>query len=217
MSKKIMVFAVAVLSAALFALPSMAAAQEIHLEPAESYTVSGLGVEWRSEGEPSITCTKTEGSGNFDTGSTTTGTFFMFLSGCHTQVFGFTASCKSEGNVTSGTISTGGFFHLITVSSGVPGVLLTTFPTKIVCAGISVITVSGNVIGTITSPKCGESSKARSLSFTATGTVQNHLSYTGTKYDLTAQTGSGELRTSALVSTGSVTNTQSSAGKLNCT
>jgi hypothetical protein len=216
MSKKFMVLALAVVSAAFFALPAMASAQEIHLEPAEAFTVAGSGGELRGEGEPTITCTNTSGTGKYDAGSTTTGTATLDFTGCHTSVFGFTASCNTSG-AASGTITSSGAFHLITISSGVPGVLLTTTPTTIICAGISNIAVTGNVIGTITSPKCGESSKVLTLSFTATGTVQNHPTYTGTKYDLLSKTGSGENRTSALVSTGGVTNTQTSAGKLNCT
>jgi len=217
MSKKFMVLALAVVSAAFFALPAMASAQEIHLEPAEEFNIKGEGGELRASGEPTITCTTTGGTGKYDTGSTTTGSSTLDFTGCHTAVFGFTASCKSEGAATAGTIASGGTFHLITISSGVPGVLLTTNETKITCAGIRTITTSGNVIGTITSPKCGESGKTLELSFTATGSTQNHLSYTATQYDLVSKTGSGENRTSALVSTGGVTNTQSAAGKLNCT
>jgi hypothetical protein len=216
MSKKFMVLALAVVSAAFFALPAMASAQEIHLEPAEAFSVAGSGGELRGEGEPTITCTTTGGTGKYDTGSTTTGTATLDFTGCHTSVFGFTASCNTSG-AASGTITSSGAFHLITISSGVPGVLLTTTPTTIICAGISNIAVTGNVIGTITSPKCGESSKVLTLSFTATGTVQNHLTYTGTKYDLLSKTGSGENKTSSLVSTGGVTNTQANSGKLNCT
>jgi hypothetical protein len=216
MSKKFMVLALAVVSAAFFALPAMASAQEIHLEPAEKFTVAGSGGELRGEGEPAITCTKTEGSGSYNAGSTTTGTATLDFTGCHTSVFGFTASCNTSG-AASGTITSSGTFHLIKLPTSVTegGVLLTTNPTTIICAGISNIAVTGNVIGTITSPKCGESSKVVTLSFTATGTVQNHMTYTGVKYDLLSKTGSGENKTSALV--GTATNSQSSAGKLNCT
>jgi hypothetical protein len=215
MSKKFMVLALAVVSAAFFALPAMASAQEIHLEPAQSFTTSGPGGELQASGEPTITCTSTSGSGSYDAGSTTTGSSTLDFTGCHTAVFGFTASCKSEGAATSGTIATGGTFHLITISSGVPGVLLTTNPVKIVCAGISTITTSGNVIGTITSPACGSSSKEVKLSFGVKEGVQNHLSYTGKIYDLTAQTGSSTPVTAALV--GNATNTTTNASKLNCT
>jgi hypothetical protein len=223
MSKKIMMLALAVVSAAFFALPAMASATEIHYEPAETFTISGAGGELRAEGEPTITCTLTSGHGTFDVGSTTTGTATLDFTGCHTSVVGFTASCKSEGAAVGGTIASHGTFHLITwneTTGGIdptkPAVLLTTTTTKIVCAGISTIIVHGDVIGTITSPACGGSSKTMTLSFQATGTTQTHELYTGKAYDLIATTGEGgAARTAALV--GNATNTQTNAGKLNCT
>jgi len=128
-------------------------------------------------------------------------------------VVGFTASCNTSG-AASGTIASGGTFHLILLGAVTPGILLTTNTLKMACAGMSTITTSGNVIGTITSPKCGVSSKTLTLSFTATGSTQNHLTYTGTKYDLSSST-STELVTSALV--GNTSNTQANAGIINCT
>jgi hypothetical protein len=215
MSKKMMALVLAVVSAACFALPTVAAAQEIHIEPAESFTVSSTGGEVRAEGEPTVTCTALGGSGSFNAGSTTTGTITRDYTGCHTAVFGFTATCKSEGAEFAGTVANSGTFHLITISSGVPGILMTTNPTKLVCAGISSITITGNMIGTIISPKCGEMNKTLTVSFTASGNTQNHLSYTGGKYDLVAQTNDGVSKTAAMA--GSATNTQANAGKLNCT
>lgn len=47
------------------------------------------------------------------------------------------------------------------------------------------------------------------------GKYQNHLSYTGKSFDLVSQTGESENRTAAWV--GAVSNTQTNAGKLNCT
>jgi hypothetical protein len=223
MSKKIMVLALAVVSAAFVALPAMASATEIHYEPSEAFNISGVGGELRAEGEPTITCTTTSGSGKPTAGSTTTGESTLDFTGCHTAVFGFTASCKSEGAAVAGTIATSGTYHLITwnETTGVidptkPAVLLTTNTVKIVCAGISTIVTHGDVIGTITSPACGGSSKELKLSFQATGTTQTHELYTGKAYDLIATTGEGgAARTAALV--GNATNTQSTAGKLNCT
>jgi hypothetical protein len=214
MSKKMMVLALAVVSAAFFALPAMASGQEIHLEPAEAFNISGVGGELRASGEPTLTCTTTSGSSKFDTGSTTTGTMTLDYTGCHMAIFGITASCNSSGGA-SGTIASGGTFHLITISTGVPGLLLTTSATTLVCAGLSAITRSGSLIGTIISPKCGESSKTLMLSFTATESTQTHLSYTGANYDLVTRTGSGGDITTAW--TADTTITQSNAGKLNCT
>lgn len=211
-----MVLALAVVSAAFFALPAIASAEEIHLETGENFSIEGKGGELRAEGEPTITCEGTSGSGTFDVGSTTTGNSTLDFTGCHTTVFGFTAKCKSEtAGGADNTIASSGAFHLITISSEVPGILLTTKETTIVCAGISKVVTTGSVIGTITSPKCNESSATLGVSFTATSNTQNHLSYTGVKYDLLSRTGTGEEKTAALV--GNVTNKQAKAAKLNCT
>jgi hypothetical protein len=59
MSKKIMVLARAVVSAAFFALPAMSSATELHLEKNEPFNISGVGGELRAVGEPTITCTET--------------------------------------------------------------------------------------------------------------------------------------------------------------
>jgi hypothetical protein len=215
MIKRMMPLALVAVSVAMCAVPALASAQEIHLEPGEAFTISGAGGEFRASGEPTITCTSTGGSGSFNAGSTTTGGFTLHITGCHTAVFGFTASCKSEGEATAGTVHISATWHSIKYLGIFPGTLWTLSVTKIVCAGISTITISGNVIGTITSPKCGESSKTVTESFTATGSTQNHLSYTGANYDLVAKTSDEVAHTAAWV--GVISNTQASAGKLNCT
>jgi len=216
MSKKIMLIALAVISAALFALPAAASAQEVHFEPGNGikFNINGLGGEFRAEGEPTITCEAIGGSGSFDAGSSTTGSLTLDFTGCHTTVFGFTAACKSEGSAVSNTIAASGTFHLITVG-GLAGTLITFIERKLICAGISTMTVTGNVIGTITSPKCGESSKSMGTSFTATGTTQNHLTYTGVNYDLQSRTGTEAEKTAAWA--GTDTTTSENAQKLNCT
>ena len=228
MSKKMMLLALAVVSAAFFALPAIASATEIHLEPGngETFKIAGPGGTLSAEGEPTVTCEGTGGNGSFNAGSSTTGSITLDFTLCHIKVpvFGTTAKCKSEtvGGLDN-TIASGGTFHLITgeeeIEKGVfkryPAVLVTTNHTIIVCAGISKITVTGSVIGTITSPECGKSSKEVSLSFTATGNVQNHMEYTGVKYDLQSRTGENPEKTSALV--GTSTNSTTNAQTLTCT
>jgi hypothetical protein len=192
----------------------------MHLEPGEPFSITGGEGEVRVEGEPTVTCEKTHGSGKCDVGSSTTGSATRDYTGCHTNVFGLTAKCRSAGSALDNTVASSGTFHLITwknsAGTAFPAVLTTTEPIEVVCGGISPITFTGSMIATITSPKCGESRKELSLSFTATGTVQSHMSYTGINYDLKARTGSsGENKTGALVGTG--TGTTSNAQKLNCT
>lgn len=220
MSKKIILTALAALSTTLLAVPGMVAAQEIHLEPGnhEAFTVSGLGGELRAGGVPPITCAGTGGSGEFNAGSSTTGSMTLDYTSCHIKVpvFGTTAKCKSETvGGADNTIASGGTFHLVTLPGVKRGVLLTINHLVVVCAGLSKVTFTGIVIGTITAPACGASSKELSVSFTAMGTTQDHLIYTGKEYDLKARTGEGEEETAAWVMTW--TQITPNAQSLNCT
>jgi len=126
------------------------------------------------------------------------------------------SSCKTEGAPVSNTIKTAGTFHLITVNSQ-PGILVTPDHTTIVCAGFSNTTVTGNVIGTITSPNCGGSSKKMTIAFNSNNTpVQEHKTYTGVSYNLTSQTGTtGTIKEAGLTS--SMTIESLTESTLDCT
>jgi hypothetical protein len=214
MSKKIMLLALAVASVAMFALPAAASAQEIHLEGVKSFTGTAGAGSLSAEGEPTITCESGDIEGTVETGGTT-GTISLDFTGCHTTVFGFTAKCRTTGSALDNTIKNSGTFHLITTTDG-PAILVTPATTTIVCAGISNTIVHGNIIGTITSPKCGAESKSMTTSFGASGTTQNHTLYTGVTYNLTATTGEGgAAKNAGLNSTG--TTESPTVGKLNCT
>jgi hypothetical protein len=137
-------------------------------------------------------------------------------------VFGITAKCRSEGSALDNTIATkatGHYTTFVTTSTLFKHetIFITSSTTKTVCAGISTVTVTGNVLGIITSPACGASSKELKVSFTATGSTQNALTYTGVNYDLKSYTGTetANEKTAALV--GTMTFTTSNAQKLNCT
>ncbi|HVD39307.1 MAG TPA: hypothetical protein VNC15_10790 [Solirubrobacterales bacterium] len=218
MSKKIMLLALAVASVAMFALPAAASAQEIHLEGVTSFSGTAGAGSLAAEGEPTITCESGDIEGTASAGGTT-GTISLDFTGCHTTVFGFTAKCRTTGSALDNTINTSGTFHLVTTvvnPTPEPDILVTPATTTIVCAGISNTVVHGNILGKITSPKCGAESKEMTTSFAATGTVQNVMEYTGVKYDLTATTGAeGAAKTAGLNSTG--TTKSSTTGKLNCT
>jgi hypothetical protein len=218
MSKKMMLLALAVVSAAAFALPAGASAAENHLTNVTTFSGTvGAGTLTAQE-EPVITCGDATNvnhvNGTVSAGGTT-GTLEMDFTGCHTSVFGFTAKCRTEGSALDNTIKSSGTFHLITVNSS-PGILVTPVHTTVICAGISNTTVTGNIIGTVTSPKCGATSNSMTISFGATGATQNHKSYTGGTYNLTSQTGtSGTIKEAGLSST--ATTTSPTAGTLDCT
>ncbi len=113
-----------------------------------------------------------------------------------------------QNNQTSGT------FHIITINNK-PGVLVTPVNTTIICAGFSNTTVEGNVIGTITSPACGASSRTFTTVFKTFASIQEHLSYTGVEYHLTATTAGGVPVIPGLTSTATLTS--ATAGTLECT
>jgi hypothetical protein len=212
---KKMLLAVAVAGATIFALAASSSAQEIHLEGITSFEgTSGAGT-FSAEGEPTYTCEATDALGTVSAGGTT-GTASIDATGCHTTVFGFTAKCRTSGSTLDNTIKSAGTFHLITTSTGKPGFLVTAETTTIVCAGISNTVLHGSLIGTIISPACGAESNEFTAKFSATGTVQDDLGYTGAKYDLTATTGEGgAAKTVGINATG--TGKSAAQGKLNCT
>jgi hypothetical protein len=212
MSMKTMLLPLAV--AAMLLLPAAASAQEVHVTGLASFSGSGGAGTLQASGEPTISCTALSVSGSFDSGSTTTGKFTLDFTGCSAEFFGIKANCNTSG-AASGTIASSGTFHLITVNSK-PGALATPVSTTVVCSGFSNTTVAGNFIATVTSPACGASSKSLGVVAKSSGATQEHKSYTGVNYNLTAQTGSGS-KVEAGINTGTVTLNASTSGTLECT
>jgi hypothetical protein len=217
MSKKIMLLALAV--AALFALPAAASAQEAHVSGITTFNGHAPSGTLSATGEPTISSTTTVVTGSFDAGSTTTGKITLEFTGSTATLFGIKVNCNTVG-AASGVIKSSGAFHIITTNNK-PAILVTPVPTAIICPGFSISEVGGNIIGTITSPACGASSKTLVTAFSATGSTQNHMEYTGIKYDLTSQTAnssgvtSGSPVTAGLTSTATLTTP--TAGTLECT
>jgi hypothetical protein len=222
MSKKMILLALAV--AALFALPSAASAEEIHFTNVTTFTGAGGAGSLSATNEPKVSCTATSASGQFNTGSSTTGTVTLDFTGCTAEFLGIKGNCNTSG-AASGTISAKGTFHLITFvnskSEKKPAILVTPETTTLICAGFSRVDVTGNgIIGTITSPACGASSKTMEVKFEATGSTQNHIEYTGVKYDLQADTENAAGEISSTVTAGlqgTVTLTSATSGTLDCT
>lgn len=222
MGKKTMLLALTVVSAALFAVPGMAAATEIHLEPGTgtTFTGTGEGGNLRAAGEPTITCEKTQHASGELT-SNTTATLVLDFTECHIIVTGVTLKCKTAGAVVPNTITTTNVAHLITIDTiNKPGVLVTPpFPTIICGSGLSErkIQVDGNgVIGTITSPSCGASSATLTVNFGVKEEKQEHMLFTGTKYDLSVTTEPSTTQVTAALE-GEATLTAAKVLKLNCT
>jgi hypothetical protein len=216
MNKKIMLLALGV-STVLCALPSVVSAQEIHLEGMSSAWGSGGASTIIANGESPITCESVDAEGVIAIGGTT-GNLSLDFTGCHTTVFGLTAKCRVSGSPLDNTIKETGTLHLITVSSGRPGILMTPSTIEIVCAGISNTRIEPvGVIGTVTRPSCGASSSELTVTFSTAGggVAQEDTVYTGFTYYLKAKTNGGELLAAGLTST--FTLKSEWAGKLNCT
>jgi hypothetical protein len=214
-SKKITLLALAV-SFAIFILPAMASATEIHFEGPTNFTGEGPAGELRASGEPTFTCEKIDVQNGVINSGGTTGSMDLDLTGCHINLLGFTVKCRTVGSALDNTIKTSATVHLITTEvsqPNAPSFLVTLSTTTIICAG-SELVYHGDIIGTITGPKCGESSTTIKVAFGASGSSQDHTAYTGKTYDLTCTTGASSS-TAALV--GSVTLTTGAAGNLGCT
>lgn len=218
MQKMMMMLTLLVVSAVSLVLPGAVSAQEIHFEGPTTFTGTGAASSWVSTGEPTTTCESVDFNNGTISAGGTTGTMTLDFTGCHATVLGFTVKCHTTGSPADNTIASGGTFHLITwknaAGTAFPAILITLNTTEYSCAGISNTHLEGNLIGTITSPACGSSSTEMKLGFTATGSTQNHLEYTGVKYDLLAKTSGGSPLTAALNLSATL---HSAAGKLNCT
>jgi len=218
MRKRIMQFALAVVSATAFARPVGATAQEIHITNVTVFSgTAGVGT-FAAKEEPTITCGEAANlnhvTGTVSAGGTT-GTTDVDLTSCHTNIGGFTIKCRTEGSPLDNTIKTTNTFHLITLN-GKPASLVTGTVATVICAGISTMIVSGNLISTITSPSCGVASKSMTLRATATGSTQEDQTYTGVNYHPILQTGtSGAIKEVGVTAEG--TGESPTAGTLDCT
>jgi len=212
--RKLMVLALPIAAVAVFALPAISSAQEIHWTNTAQFTGSaGPGLFAINEG-PNITCERGDVVGTPSAGGTT-GVISLDFTGCHITIGPWTFKCHTPGSALDNTIKYEATYHLTTAGSK-PGMLVTFQLFAVFCASVPQFVLTGNVIGTLVSPACGGESKEMSTSFAATGSTQNHLEYTGIKYDLTAETeGSGKPQTSGLTTTW--TTQQAAAGKLECT
>ena len=205
MSKKMMLLALSVVSAALFALPTVASATPAHISATENFTVSPGAIQTveleTTAGEKYSCHGGRTGSGSWH--STTTGTMQLEYHGCTAQtVFGnltCTTHASEGGTPVSGTVSTTKLpFHLITIANHTPGILITPNSETNVFAhytcggGLVQKTVTGNgLIGTITSPTCGTPSTTATMKFEqgpTTGT-QKHTTHTGVNYHLESPAG----------------------------
>jgi len=216
MSKKIMLLTLAALSAAAFALPAGAPAAEIHWTNVTKFSGTFGGLTLVAKEESTIECRGPNHVEGTVSAGGTTGTISLDYTECRTGS-PFAYPCSTAGAPVGNTIKTTGTYHTITINAK-PGILVTPEHTTILCAIFpNTTTVTGNVIGTITSPKCGGSSNELTISFNSnSGTTQEHKTYTGVSYNLTYQTGTtGTIKEAGLTSVATVKST--TVGTLDCT
>jgi len=199
MSKKIMLLALAAVSAVLFVLPAVASAADWEMTPAGgSYSVTNVGsTKLTSASGSTVTCTTVTGNGQYNAGSATNGTVELTFSHCTSVVLGITVNCttsgKGTGEITTTTVSFENVY--LTDNKTKPGVKLTGAGTEMhfatfACAGVTFV-VTGGVYGEGTTP-CGTVSKTHGLKFesVSAGTqkwMQN--TETNAKEDLTSTRG----------------------------
>ena len=152
MSKKMMLLALSVVGAALFALPAVASATPAHISATENFTISSeKAATLEDDGGAKVTCHNgLSGNGSFE--NTTTGTINLTFTGCTSSGI----NCNSSGQESGVIVTTALPFHLVTLGSSA-GVLIT--PTAETnnhfatfnCTIFVKKTVTGNgVLGTIT-------------------------------------------------------------------
>ncbi len=211
MSKKLILLAVAAVSAVLFALPAVASAETWHITKAEKFTAHGghalLTVDMPEATE--ITCQSNTATGEYE--NTTTGkNLVLTFHQCEVAGTGGFIPCNTPG-LPSGTIRTTALtFHNIMVEKEKPAILITpnnghfaTFN----CPFIHINVRGNGIIGEV-EKKCGESSKEAGLSFTSvdTGTqTWRQITTAGTVFDLTSSKNGEPPFTASEDATGMVT------------
>jgi hypothetical protein len=145
------------------------------------------------------------------------------MTGCHTTVFGLKVNCTSEGKSAGQIFIQPSVQHLVYLDENHTKIgALATPPasgvfTKFVCGGITTIEVKGNgVLGEVTSPKCGQTSKSATVVARATGSTQEYrqIEETGTFYELKAATSGKEFQ--SVGTNWTVTGQSATAGTLTC-
>jgi hypothetical protein len=215
--KKIMLLALAAVSAVLFVVPASASAGVWDIEPANglyplTFNIHGGTAELKTTGGTSVHCTSVSGTGSY--ADKTTGTINLTFHGC--KAFGF--NCNSTGAPAGTIVTTALPFHNVHLEPNKtkPGILITpngTHFASFTCFIVGV-TVSGNgVLGEVTSPACGATSNTAVVKFASTAPgvqLWKQVTTAGTVYNLKK----GEENASQ-DATGTITFPQNA--KLNCT
>ena len=229
MSKKLMLLALAAVSAVMFALPAAASANSWHITKAEKFTATGgkatLTVDPIEAGESvnEVECTSNSASGEYE--NTTTGkNLTITFTGCNSGGFPCTTPGQSSGTIKTTDLT----FHNIMLEQSpkrIPGVLITsnaghfaTFECIIVFIPVHIEVRGNGIVGEV-EKECGTSSKEAGLNFesVATGTQKyTQTETTGEKFDLTSTASNdNKTRTASEDATGTIK--FGSSQTINCT
>jgi hypothetical protein len=225
MRNRLILLGLAAMVTAMFALPAVASAGEWSIHNAAGtnpeFTASSANPRLTANGQPNINCATSSATGAHT--SPTTGNITLTVQGCTESFTG--SSCTSPGQP-AGTITTGPHvFHNVhlepkATNTNAIGVLITGegsfahFTCKPFGASTT-ITVTGNIIGEVTSPTCaGAPSTTSTVVFgTKAGEKEptqkwEQVTTSGTIYDLVADVtvfGSTSENTAAEDATGTLT------------
>ena len=212
-----------VVSALMFALPSVASAGTWHIKPnPTTFTFEGLTPTLKTANGLTVVCDAVKGKGEYEAGGTT---------GKITEMT-FGPNCKSSGLISGTCTGTSPVEPAGNIAATVPmvihnieleplqkepyGVLITPVGAEtevmkhfstFTCVGIKTVVEGTGIIGEITSPKCGVASNKATLKFASTSPgnqAWTQITTSGHKYDLTS-TVFGATTTSSMDATATIT------------
>jgi hypothetical protein len=237
MIKKLMMLALAAVSAAMFAFPALTSASSWHLEKSaggatgpELVITGGATTLTIAGGFFTIQATGVSGAARFNSESTTTGILTTESAGVKggLRFVGFTVfgvPCTSAGQPAGTVLTTPLAFHLDKIDTETPGILFTSNGggaepkhfASLTCGSTSIVLRGNGLFGDITD-KCSEETEKSTALFQTTGASgqqkYKQVTTTGTNFDLEASLNGGAFGTAALEFTASVVAVKS---KINCT
>lgn len=216
MSKKLMLLAAGALSTLAFAvLPVIASAEELQVHCPTAPCIGSIAsnaaehaIRFESPGA-GFEAAAVAGSVTVGPATTTTGTTELEFKEVKEKASGFNFACNSPG-AAAGVIKTGPLTtHFIRLGIGFgtsPAVLLTNMKVTFSCAGGLVTrTVTGSIIGTITTPNCNNPSATNVVTFNILIALnQEHREWTGNVFSLTSGNHASDLEASAQTGRGNI-------------
>jgi hypothetical protein len=226
MNKKLMLLAAGALAALAFAaLPAVASAGE-YTADCESGTqcqaaiTGGAAALGNTNGE-TVSCTSVVGT-NTTTSGTSTGHIELTFRGCKETVTFFRFSCNNSA-LPSGELKTNRMtYHIVNLESAenkTPGVVITGANVTFNCAGAFLKTVTGDIVGHIENPNCGNFQSATNVVFEATQHGQQkytQITTGGSIFDLISNNDTGTYLTSSQTGTGTLTAEGGNNVKITC-